>query len=38
MSPHVRVFESAESFIPRIHDLHASISKQLQASNDQYKV
>jgi len=37
MSLHARVSESAESFARRIQDLHIEITKQIQASNVQYK-
>ena len=38
MSLHARVSESAESFTRRIQDLHIEITKQIQASNAQYKL
>jgi len=38
MSIHARVFESVESFARRILDLHIEITKQIQASNAQYKL
>jgi len=38
MSFHARVYESAESFARRIQDLHIEITKQIQASNAQYKL
>jgi hypothetical protein len=37
MSPHARVSESDEAFA-HAHDLHDEISKQIQASNAQYKL
>jgi hypothetical protein len=37
MSLHARVSELAESFARRIQDLHIEITKQIQASNAQYK-
>jgi len=38
MSIHTRVSESAEFFARRIQDLHIEITKQIQASNVQYKL
>lgn len=38
MSLNARVSESAESFARRIQDLHIEITKQIQASNAQYKL
>uniref|UniRef100_A0A2N9H1I9 Reverse transcriptase n=1 Tax=Fagus sylvatica TaxID=28930 RepID=A0A2N9H1I9_FAGSY len=38
MSPHVRVFESAEAFAQHLHDLHHEIRNKIQASNSQYKI
>ncbi|KAL3577705.1 hypothetical protein D5086_019209 [Populus alba] len=38
MSLHARVSESAESFARRIQVLHIEITKQIQASNAQYKL
>ena len=38
MSPHVRIFESAEAFARHVHDLHNEIRKKIQASNSQYKI
>jgi hypothetical protein len=38
MSLHARVSKSAESFVRRIQDLHIKITKQIQASNAQYKL
>jgi len=38
MSLHARVSESAKSFAHRIQDLHIEITKQIQASNAQYKL
>ena len=38
MSPHVRIFESAEAFARHIHDLHSEIRKKIQVSNSQYKI
>jgi hypothetical protein len=37
MSPHARVSKSVESFARRVQDLHVKITKQIQASNAQYK-
>ena len=38
MSPHVRIFESAEAFARYIHDLRNEIRKKIQVSNSQYKI
>jgi hypothetical protein len=38
MSPHVRVFESAEAFAQHLHDLHHEIRNKIQARNFQYKI
>jgi len=38
MSIHARVSKSIESFACRIQDLHIEITKQIQASNAQYKL
>ena len=38
MSPHDRIFESAEAFARHIHDLHNEIRKKIQVSNSQYKI
>jgi hypothetical protein len=38
MSLHARVSKSAGSFTRRIQDLHIEITKQIQASNAQYKL
>jgi len=38
ISLHARVSESAKSFARRIQDLHIEITKQIQASNVQYKL
>jgi hypothetical protein len=38
MSLHARVSELVESFARRIQDLHIEITKQIQASNAQYKL
>jgi hypothetical protein len=35
MSPYARLFES---FVRRVQDLHVEITKQIQASNVQYKL
>ena len=38
MSPHVRMFESTESFARHVHDLHKEISKHIHESNACYKI
>jgi hypothetical protein len=37
MSPHLKMFDLAESFACTIYNLHVEIIKQIQASNEQYK-
>lgn len=38
MSFHARISELVESFICRVQDLYIEITKQIQASNIQYKL
>jgi hypothetical protein len=37
LSPHSKMFDLAEFFACKVHNLHVEIIKHIQASNEQYK-